>query len=391
MYSPPYSLQVRGPLRHPISLPYAETVGQWADASLPSPLLVVGPLGIRVWQWFALVILVVVAWLIGWAVTRGVQSVLMRATRRSKVMWDDTMVRQLGGPMMFVVTIIAAAALLPALALAAAPLGGLHVALRIGFTIAFFWALWRSVDIGRQAVESSPWGRHAAASKSLVPLTARIGKIVVVALAVVVVLSSLGYPVASVIAGLGIGGLAVALAAQRTLENLFGAFALGVDRPFVEGDFVKIEDFLGTVETIGLRSTRIRTLDRTLITMPNGKLADMRLESYTARDRLRLSTILGLEYRTTPEQLREVLDGWEKVLRAQPKLWPDAVTVRFSEFAASSLNIEIMAWFLTSDWAEFQGIRQQVLLQFMEVVERAKTSFAFPTRTVHMAPPPAAA
>jgi MscS family membrane protein len=160
--------------------------------------------------------------------------------------------------------------------------------------------------------------------------------------------------------------------------------SLGIDQPFREGDFVKIEDFVGTVEAIGLRSTRIRTLDRTLITIPNGRLADMRLESFAARDRLRLACIVGLVYATTAEQLRQVLAGLEQVLRAHPRIWPDAVVVKFQALGASSLDIEVMAWFTTSDWGEFQGIRQEILLGFVEVVERAGTSFAFPTRTVHV-------
>jgi len=147
---------------------------------------------------------------------------------------------------------------------------------------------------------------------------------------------------------------------------------------------VKIEDFVGTVEAIGLRSTRVRTLDRTLATIPNGKLADMRLESFTARDRIRLACVVGVVYGTTAAQMRSVLSGLERVLREHPKIWPDAVVVRFKEFAASSLDIEVMAWFQTPDWGEFQLIRQDVLLAFMEVVESAGTSFAFPTQTVHL-------
>jgi MscS family membrane protein len=221
------------------------------------------------------------------------------------------------------------------------------------------------------------------------PLSARIGKVVVAAIAIVGVLSLFGYPVASLVAGLGLGGLALALAAQKTVENLFGAFSIGVDQPFREGDFVKIEDFVGTVEAIGLRSTRFRTLDRTIITIPNGRLAEMRLESFTARDRLRFSAVIGRVYETTGPQMREVLAGFERVLRQHPRLWQDAVVVRFREFAASSLDIEVMAWFATADWGEFQVIRQEVLLQFMDVVAAAGTSMAFPTRTIHVASLPA--
>src|SRR5690606_17113128 len=193
-------------------------------------------------------------------------------------------------------------------------------------------------------------------ARSLLPLLSRIGKLTIIALSAVAMLAELGYPVASLVAGLGIGGLALALAAQKTVENLFGAFALGVDQPFAVGDFVLIEDFVGTVEKLGLRSTRIRTLDRTLITLPNGRLAEMRLESFTARDRMRLACTVRLAYGTTTSQLKEVLAGLERVLRAHPKIWPDAVVVRFKELGVSSLDIEIMAWFETPNWGEFQLI-----------------------------------
>ncbi|MCI0574316.1 MAG: mechanosensitive ion channel family protein, partial [Myxococcaceae bacterium] len=203
-------------------------------------------------------------------------------------------------------------------------------------------------------------------------------------IAVVAVVNELGYPVASLIAGLGIGGLAVALAAQKTVENLFGAFSLGVDQPIREGDFVRVEDVSGTVESIGLRSTRIRTLDRTLVTVPNGKLADMRLETFAVRDRMRLAADIGLAYGTTPAQMREVLEGMEAILRAQPQLWPEGVTVKLKAFGESALVVEVAAWFVTLEWSEFQAIRQEVYLQFMELVERVGTSFALPTRTVHL-------
>ena len=145
---------------------------------------------------------------------------------------------------------------------------------------------------------------------------------------------------------------------------------------------------MGTVEAVGLRSTRVRTLDRTLISIPNGKLAEMRIESFAVRDRIRLACTIGLVYGTTANQMRLVVAGLEQTLREHPKIWPDGITVRFKELTPSSLDIEIMAWFLTADYPEFQLIRQEILLQFMEVVEKAGTSFAFPTRTVHLAGTP---
>ncbi|MGE3453629.1 MAG: mechanosensitive ion channel family protein [Kofleriaceae bacterium] len=240
------------------------------------------------------------------------------------------------------------------------------------------------VDIARSILEQRAWAVDRPASRSLLVIGARFAKVTVVLLGVIIVLAQLGVSVASLIAGLGIGGLAVALAAQKTVENLFGTLSIGVDQPMREGDFVKIQDFVGTVEEIGLRSTRVRTLDRTLITIPNGDLANQRIESFTARDRIRLACVLSLLYKTTASQMRAVIADLERVLREHPKIWPDSIVVRFRELASSSLDIEVMAWFETVDWNEFQVIRQDVLLQFMEVVERHGAWFAHPTRTLHI-------
>jgi MscS family membrane protein len=207
----------------------------------------------------------------------------------------------------------------------------------------------------------------------------------VIALSLTALLNDIGYPVASLLAGLGIGGLALAFAAQKTLENLFGSVSISIDRPFQVGDFVRVEGgLLGNVEHLGLRSTRIRTLDRTIVTIPNGKLADQRIETFAPRDRCRLSFTLGLVYATTAAQMRAVLAGVETLLRAHPRVWPEGISVRFVGLSPSTLDVEVVAWFATADWNEFQAIRQDVLLAVMDVVERAGTAFAFPTQTVQL-------
>jgi MscS family membrane protein len=359
---------------------------RWLHERIPEALQRMGPAGLRAWQWLALPLVALLAVAIGLVVSRVTQLALSRLVARTAVTWDDAVLARLRGPLRAAWSVGAALLLLPALDLVGRADTFLRSGLRTALFLVFFWAILRVIDMAAQLVIASPWAAERPSSRSLITLSARIGKVVVLAMALVAALAEFGFPVASLIAGLGIGGLALALAAQKTVENLFGAVSLGIDQPFREGDFVRIEDFVGTVEAIGLRSTRIRTLDRTLITLPNGRLADMRLESFTARDRMRLACIVGLVYSTTGAQVRQVLAGLEEVLRAHPKIWPDAVVVRFQALGASSLDIEVMAWFTTSDWGEFQGIRQEILLSFMEVIERAGTSFAFPTRTVHVVP-----
>ena len=153
----------------------------------------------------------------------------------------------------------------------------------------------------------------------------------IVALGGLAIVAAVGYPIGTVLAGLGIGGLALAFGAQKTIENVFGSIALAIDQPFRIGDFVKVEDFVGTVESIGVRSTRIRTLDRTIISMPNGKVADQRVESFETRDRMRLATTLSLTYGTTRSQMEQVLAGLDQVLRTHPRIWPDGITVSFKD------------------------------------------------------------
>ena len=364
---------------------YASLGNRWMLENLPPALLRPGPLELLWWQWLALLLLIAAAVVIGYLLGRILRFALGGIVRRTRSDWDDAIARRLGPPATAALACIAVVVLLPFLGLYAPAAEAMVRALKVAFLIVFFWAVWRTVDVVGDVALRSHWAHGSAASRSLIPLGERIAKIVIVAMAAVASLSLLGYPVASLIAGLGLGGLALALAAQKTVENLFGAFSLGIDQPFRVGDFVKIEDFVGTVEIIGLRSTRFRTLDRTLITIPNGKLAEMRIESFAVRDRLRLAMMLGLVYDTTAAQMREVLSGFERVLRAHPKIWPDSLTVRFVAFSASSLDIEIMAWFQTPDWNEFLGIREAMLLQFMDVVAQAGTSFAFPTQTIHLA------
>lgn len=364
----------------------SDATARWLLETLPEPLLRPGPGNVLWWQWLALPVLLLVAWGIALPLSRITRTSLGRLGARTSTPLDDALAERLGGPITLVWAVAAAYFLLPWLGLLAPAEASVHAFLRTGLFLAFFWSLLRSIDVLMGAITRSPWAREHPAVRTLVPLGGRTLKVAVVAMAAIAVISELGYPVASLVAGLGIGGLALALAAQKTVEHLFGSFSIGVDQPFREGDFVRIEDFVGTVEEIGLRSTRFRTLDRTLITIPNGRLADMRIESFTARDRMRLACTIGLVYGTTAAQMRKVLEGLEGVLRRHPKIWPDAVVVRFKEFAASSLDIEVMAWFMTPEWSEFQLIRQEVLLQFMEVVEAAGTSFAFPTRTVHLVP-----
>lgn len=360
---------------------YAQLENYWLIANLPPALLGPGPYGVPWWQWIALPLLALAAGIVGWVLARVGHIVTAHLVLRL----DRGLLGQLNWPFAVIWTLGIVYVTLPALGLQSRVEAFVHTALRTAFLVAVFWILTRLLDLACGLVMRSTWAATHASAASLVPMAKRIAKVALVAIVVVAVLADLGYPVASMIAGLGIGGLVVALAAQKTVENLFGAFAIGTDQPFHQGDYVRVEGAEGTVEVVGLRSTKIRTLDRTLVTVPNGKLADMSIENFSVRDRMRTTLMLSLVRETTPAQLRAVIEGCEAVLRAHPKIWSDTVIVRLKALAPSSFDVEVMAWFRTTDVNEHGRIQQEVLIGFLEAVQAAGTWLAYPTRTVHLA------
>lgn len=356
---------------------------------VPEWMLTVGPGGIAVWQWIGIVVAIGASWLIGRVLVAAVIALARRFTARTETTFDDELFDRLRSPLRAITTIGLLRGAVAVLELEESIVTQLLLG---AFALALVWAALRGIDLSISRLARARWAQSRPSSRSLLLLLGRIAKVLVLVIAGIGFLGGLGLPVASLLAGLGIGGIALAFGAQKTVENLFGAVAIGVDQPLREGDFVLVEaDVLGTVEAVGLRSTRFRTLDRTVVTLPNGRLADMRVETYAARDRCRLSTTIGLVYGTTAAQLREVLAGFERVLREHPSIWPDEIVVRFAQFGAASLDIEIMAWFETPSYGPFRAYRQEVLLGFMDVVERAGTALALPTQKVHVAPPGLAA
>lgn len=364
---------------------YGRLAERWLFDSLPEPLLRPGPFEILAWQYLALPLLIFGSWLAGRALGYVTRKLIGKAVARTSSSWDDAMIAKIGPPLTLAWGLGAFALLVPWLNLYEPARDTIGKVIRAGFLVALFWSGLRAIDVTKGFLLDAT-APGLATARSLVPLGAKMVKLILIATALVAVLSELGYPVASLIAGLGIGGIAIALAAQKTVENLFGSVSIGVDQPFRIGDFVKIEDLVGTVEMIGLRSTRIRTLDRTLVTIPNGKLAEMRIESYTARDRFRLHAIIGVVYGTTAAQLREIVAGLEAAMRAETTFFEDSFMIVVKGFGASSIDIEVMGWFTAGTYDAFVKVRQAVLLRFMEVVEKNGTSFAFPTQTVHLIP-----
>jgi MscS family membrane protein len=214
---------------------------------------------------------------------------------------------------------------------------------------------------------------------TIISLVVGILRVVIILTAILVLADLLGVPYQGIIAGLGVGGLAVALAAQPTLQNFISGITLYFDKPIAIGDFCRFGSYEGTVEFIGMRSTRIRTLDRTLVTIPNSEFSNMQIENYAMRDRMFLNTILQVRYETTPDQLRYLLAEINKLLLSHPKVATDPLRVRFSGFSEHSLNITIFAYVLTNDKSEFLAIQEDLYLRMMEIIENAGAQFSLPS------------
>ncbi len=358
------------------------------ESLVPAPLLQPGPMKLLWWQWIALPVGLLVAIGLGKIAGYVTRRILMRISRHTARAWNERLVRRLAAPITVLWTLFFAYLIKFTIDLPESAERHVDVVLRTATVATFYWAGLRTIDLAFQGLVTVTAARARGLSEGLLLMLRKASKIALFAVAVIAVLTDLGYPVASLLAGLGIGGLAVALAAQKTVENLFGSVSISVDQPFRIGDFVKLESGVaGTVETIGLRSTRFRTLDRTIVTIPNGKLADQRVETFAPRDRCRFGCTLTLVQGSTAAQVRAVVEGVEALLRNHPKVWSDGVSVKFVAIGASSLDVEAFAWFDTTDWNEFQSIRQDVLLSMLEIVERAGTALAYPTQTVQVETP----
>ena len=194
----------------------------------------------------------------------------------------------------------------------------------------------------------------------------------------------LGVPLVPLVASLGVGGLAVALAARPTIENLIGGLILYLDRPVRVGDFCSFGDHMGTVERIGVRSIEIRARDRTIITVPNATFADMEIINWARCDMMQIRATIGLRYETRLEQLRYVLVRLREMCLAHPRIDNDTMRVRFAGYGASSQDIEIRLYALTRNWNEYFAIQEDVLLRVGEIVEEAGTGFAFPSQTLYL-------
>lgn len=226
--------------------------------------------------------------------------------------------------------------------------------------------------------------KEGSIDSQLVRIVLRLISLVILVLLTVYAADFFGIPLTPVVASLGVGGLAIALAVRPTLENIIGGLTLFADKPVRIGDYCRFGDGFGTVEEIGLRSTRLRRRDDTLVSVPNSDFSQRELINYTRRRRRLFETTLGLRYETTPEQLRYVLVKLRELLLGHPKVAPDNLHVRFDGFGAYSLDVKVFAYIRVTDWLESLAIAEDINLRVMDIIAEAGTGFAFPSQTAYL-------
>jgi len=227
--------------------------------------------------------------------------------------------------------------------------------------------------------------RSLSGSASALRLGRRVIDGIILFAGLLFTLSHFGVNVSAALAGLGVGGIAVALAAQKTLENIIAGVSLIADQAVRVGDTLNLGDVQGTVEEVGLRSTRIRTADRTVVSLPNGQIANMKLETLSARDRFWFHPMVNLRYETTPVQLNSVMAAIRNLLGEHARVDSASVRVRFVRFGVSSLDVDVFAYVSTHEWNNFLEIQEELLLGIMNIVQKAGTGIALPSQTLYIA------
>jgi MscS family membrane protein len=344
------------------------TVGPWtAGEILPAFLILVGAFILRT---------VVIAWL-------GRRLAAVAALTATEA--DDIAFRSLIGPagslVMVVGVYMAFRMLAPSIAEVAAWSDRIF---RVLLTLIIAWGVFRLVDAVAIILGDLAARTENPFDDNLVPVLRKAAKVLVTVMAFLLAAQNMGYSVSGLLAGLGLGGLAFALAAKDTIANLFGGVTILADRPFRIGDWVTFDGTDGVVEEIGLRSTRIRTFAKTLTTVPNQALSNAVVENHSLMPKRRVKMTVGVTYDASPDQMRTLVDGVEGYLKAHAGVDQEFMLVKFTEFGTSSLNLFIYFFSGTTEWAAHLQVRQEVNLGIMDLIEDMGLSIAFPTQTLHL-------
>jgi MscS family membrane protein len=335
-------------------------------------------------------VLLVLAFLLRRVVTVIIFGLLRRLASRTKTTLDDELFAKTEEPVAALVVVTGILCALKVLKLSVAGDEALGYATTIAYSLVFFWLFLRAFDTVLDHLQAAAHRRQMGIA-AFMPWIKKTLIAIFVVFGVLLIAQTLGVNVKAFLAGLGIGGLAFALAAQDTIANVFGSIVVAIDQPFKLGEFVQIGSFSGSVEDIGLRSTKLRTPQRTLVIIPNKSVASEAVINFTRMPQRRVDLTFGLTFDTTPELMEAILGDIRAILKNEPGVHQDFLAAHFVGYSASSLDIQVIYFSSDPNFVKTQELRETINLKIMRAVYARGLAFAFPTQTVHVATLPAAA
>ncbi|MBX3217896.1 MAG: mechanosensitive ion channel family protein [Labilithrix sp.] len=343
-------------------------------------------LGVALWQYLALLVVFLVGLILRKVLQVFIESRIKSLAVRLGRSGAERLVDVVASPGATLIMAVVVHFAYPYLRLRIEAAMAVAVAVRMIVVLSLVWAVYRAVDIVAARLAHNAKNTDSRLDDQLVPLIRKSLKVMVVIMGVLFVLQNLNVNVGSLLAGLGIGGLAFALAAKDTLANLFGSVMIFSDRPFQVGDWVKIGSAEGIVEEVGFRSSRIRTFYNSVLSLPNAKIVDTPIDNMGARIYRRVFTTINIEFDTTPEQVQAFVEGIRAILRANPHTRKDYYEVHMSGISEHSLEVMLYFFFKVPSWTDELRERHNVFLEVMRLARALGVRLSFPSRTLRLAP-----
>jgi MscS family membrane protein len=355
---------------------------KWPAKHLPGWLLR-EVVGIAVWQVIGIFVLIFLALLLRRVVVHVVTAYMRRLAKHVHDTLEDA-VERAAQPLSGLVMALVFGLGFPLLGFSDRVDAVISLAVRLLAVSSAVWLFYRQIDVISKLMAEKAEQTETRLDDQLVPLVRRTLKAFAVVIGGIFILQNLSVDVASLVAGLGLGGLAFALAAKDTLANVFGSLVIFVDRPFQIGDWVCIEKQHGTVEDVGFRTTKIRTFYNSLMTVPNSKLTATMIDNYGLREYRRINVKLQLTYSTTPEQMQAFVEACRAIVSAHPHTRKDYYEIHFNDFSAYSLDVMFYVFVKVPSWSDELKARHELFLSVMRAAKQLGVEFAFPTRTLHI-------
>jgi len=313
--------------------------------------------------------------------------IIFKAAQKTSGQMDDMLVKSMNKPAEFLIVVLGVYISVEILQLPSEPTNIDQIARNLVDVLLTFnigWFCFNSVTLLEHWLNHWAGRTESTLDDQLVPFIRKSLRIFIVFLAILMLVQNLGYSISGLLASLGLGGLAVALAAKDSLSNIFGSLMILLDRPFLIGDWIKAGNLEGTVDEIGFRSTRIRTFAKTQITIPNSALMNMAIDNYSRMPKRRIKLTVGLTYATKPAQMRQAVADIKQMLSEHPAIEQSFFLVNFTDFGASSLDIMIYCFTTSTVWVEYLEARQDVCLKTMDLLENLGLEIAFPSQTLYL-------